>query len=566
METKPISPPSESKKSRRIYTLVAAGLLVFFTMLCVTGMRDKSPNRDAGSHLGRGIAILKRGDFRLSVAHPPLGNVISALPLLALPNLDVPFDHFSWEGHHKDPFWQELFQRNRSMIGLGIFWSQLVTVGFSVLLGWLLYRCGREWFGLSAGLLALGLFVFDPNLLANAGQVATDLFVTLGVFAAVLTWVRFIRRPGKGSLLLAALMLGIANLTKFSAILLYPMHLLLLLGYPPAAPRLDPDHSPENGLPSSPPALSAAPLRKKLAAWMAASLLSALVIWAGYGFEVKRVTEPMIRYAPEMKPLVEKIPLPLATYLEGLLFTQTNLRSGISFFLGEVSRDGWWYFFPVLFVLKTPIPLLLLIAAAIPVLYRRGKRLELFILLTPVFVFFLAAMLYVRRDMGLRYLLPVYPFLYLLVAGLWREAFPKSPGRILIWAGLLLWYAARTLQVHPHYLMYFNEFAGGPEGGWRYSIVSDDFGQDIKGLARYLKEKGIGKIYYTPFGSATPGYYGIEYEPVPCSEDTVKGWVAINAYYLQIPRDWDHPDCHTWLKKYEPVDKIGYSIFLYYFP
>ena len=215
-------------KIPRHHSLSVAGLLGILFILCITSIKIKSPTRDEPAHLARGIAVLNSGDFRLSVAHPPLGNMLSALPTLFLRNLDVPFNHSSWFREDKNAFWIELFKRNLDRAERLLFISRLVTIALAVLLGFLVYTFAKELFGNLAGFLALVLFTFSPNIIAHSRLATTDLMATLGVFSAVYALYFFVCNPSRKTLLLSGVLLGIANLLKFSGVLLYPIYIILL--------------------------------------------------------------------------------------------------------------------------------------------------------------------------------------------------------------------------------------------------------------------------------------------------------------------------------------------------
>jgi hypothetical protein len=133
--------------------------------------------------------------------------------------------------------------------------------------------------------------------------------------------------------------------------------------------------------------------------------------------------------------------------------------------------------------------------------------------------------------------------------------------------------------IHPHYLAYFNELIGGPDNGYRYLVDSNlDWGQDLKGLGLYMRERNIEKVHLSYFGAADPHNYGIRYEWMPSyylPNDYLNdkgqitpfripdsGIVAISATNLQNLYFTDKT-FYDWLKRYDPVEKIGYSIFIY---
>jgi len=179
-------------------------------------------------------------------------------------------------------------------------------------------------------------------------------------------------------------------------------------------------------------------------------------------------------------------------------------------------------------------------------------------------------------QIGHRHLLPLYPFLF-LAAGEAAAALIAWRLPVGAWlAGALgLWYAGGTLMQHPHHLAYFNELAGGPANGWRLLVDSNlDWGQDLKRLAEWTHANGVGKLKLSYFGSADPGYYGIDSEALPgytsphaariTREIRPGDTVAVSATNLQgVYLDAEDRPLMERLRALRPVARIGYSIFVY---
>jgi hypothetical protein len=176
------------------------------------------------------------------------------------------------------------------------------------------------------------------------------------------------------------------------------------------------------------------------------------------------------------------------------------------------------------------------------------------------------------QAIGLRYLLPIYPFLFVFAAGGIASLLTGKFGAIPC-GFLALWYIGASLFIQPHFLAYFNELAGGPGNGYKYLVDSNlDWGQDLKGLGKYMRAHHIPKVCLSYFGSDTPDRYGIAYEWLPSlvlnnptpgkSEVTMHDYVAISATNLQGVY-FDNHRTYEMLKSKVPVAKIGYSIFLY---
>jgi hypothetical protein len=142
-----------------------------------------------------------------------------------------------------------------------------------------------------------------------------------------------------------------------------------------------------------------------------------------------------------------------------------------------------------------------------------------------------------------------------------------------VYVALMTWYVGASCWIHPHYLAYFNELVGGPDNGYKYLVDSNlDWGQDLKGLAKYMRQHGISRINLSFFGSDSPERYGINYIRLPSyylrgeepnkPDIALRGWVAISATNLQGAY-FHNRDMFVWFRSRKPVAKIGYSIFLY---
>lgn len=239
-------------------------------------------------------------------------------------------------------------------------------------------------------------------------------------------------------------------------------------------------------------------------------------------------------------------------YLAGLarLFAH-NTGGHESYLFGHISHQGWWYYFPAAFLVKWPVAVLLLIACT------AWKWRQSTTLLIPLAIY-AALCLTAHIDIGIRHLLPLIPFLYVLIA-------IHLPRRIAVVALILL--AAESLSIYPNYLAFFNFASGGPGQGPRYLLDSNiDWGQDTRKLKSWLDQRGVHKVCRVYFGQAILAHYGIEEEALPGIDEpaAIRNLNCIAAasvtplYGLYVPNDR-----YRWLRAYTPVAKIGYSIYVY---
>jgi hypothetical protein len=383
---------------------------------------------------------------------------------------------------------------------------------------------------------------------AHSSLVTTDIGTTFFIFLSVYLLWEYLNRPTWTFLIATGVCTGIALLAKFSALILVPIVAciiaLIVLLYRPS--QLLP--ATKNAPRRAHGAVEAATLLGVIV------LLAALMIPAGYGF---RGFEPWF------------------TGLSQFLAVSQQGRPG--FFLGHYSDQGWWSYFPVAFVIKTPVGTLLMIAGSL-MFWRFGSALQprelIFLLLPPALVFLVMAQ--AKINIGLRHILPVYPFLFVLASRVATIHLRRRWVTTLMFALPLVFVVASVLRVAPHQLAYFNELVGGPEQGYRYLSDSNiDWGQDLQGVKMYMDAEHLPIIYLSYFGTAPPSYYGIRYHYVPGTwplewpppADKVpaqapRKLLAISVTNLQdVSRP--HDPLFRWLEEREPVKKIGYSIFVY---
>ena len=516
-------------------------LLAVFAARLLHTAQEKSFTVDEPHYVGTALYLWETGDYhywRSTRLHPPLTFHLSGLPLLAMDLGDVP---------SSPDLGLHLLERDGSFLERLRLWTR---IPFILLTCWgaiLAFCWAREAAGDGAALLAAFLFSFSPTLLANGGVVHSDITVTVFFLQTLYALFRFCGKPTVGRMVLVGVSLGLALISKHSALILLPVLAVLLgalaLGWLPAG-----GEAPRAG----------ASGRLARSGWavgvfLTISILAIGVLWVGYGGSFA---------------LVENGGRRLPAYVQSMLFFEAaNDLGRTAFLFGEYSRDGWWYFFPVAFSIKTPLGVIALIALAAIAPWRRVGLAEV-VLLVPMLSFAFVACFLWKVPMGVRYILPVIPLLLIWVAirlakqlDSWRR-WPIAAG--------CLWLTVASLWIHPHYLAYFNELVGGPRQGYRYLVGSDlDWGQDLGTLARYIETNDISPpLWLAYFGLERPRHYGLRARPLVGCEP-VSGRVAISASLLQ--RMYSPPGsnvpapegCYDWLLAREPVASIGYSILLY---
>jgi 4-amino-4-deoxy-L-arabinose transferase-like glycosyltransferase len=531
--------------------LLAVLLLWAFFAQTVTGLVAQSPTVDEQAHLMRGYLYLKLGTPVFKIGHPVLADTLAAVPLWALTNLDIPADPAAFQSNDWGNYSDHFVWRPGINVELVFFLSRLTVVAIGMAFAALVFRWASRVWGMGAGLVALALFVFDPTIVAHSELVTHDVPVGFFYFAATYGLWRYLETRRARDLILTGVVFGLAQGSKFSALLLVPL-MVAMVGLWPF--------------------LRGAGVTDRVRwlkdrAWglLAIFAIGGLTLWALYRFDVRPLPG-------------SSLPVPAASYFEDLLWEVRYFNHARYFFLwGQYSATGWWYYFPVAFVLKTPLPAMLLISAALMGLRRQSNWPRLAALLLPLLAYLLSTLVS-PLDIGYRYFIPALPYLYVLAGRLAATA--RQHWRLAL-AGVLAWSAAIAVYIHPDNLAYFNELAGGPDNGWRYLVDSNiDWGQSLPALRDIVRQNQLGRIKLSYFGSAHPSYYGLDAELLPTADltpeqgnpstntfypaDPAPGVYAISATNLQgIAMGPDQWDTFRYFRNRRPFARAGHSIFLY---
>ncbi|MFQ5963083.1 MAG: ArnT family glycosyltransferase [Candidatus Scalinduaceae bacterium] len=557
----------------RYVTILIVVLLSALTLQVILIMKEKSVTADEMIFIKSGHQYLKTGNINIDDVNPPLIMIISALPLLFLNTTvetEIP--------PGVEELWFQLYSYSQNPDQI-LFWARVPMLLLSLMLALLVFRWARDFYGTKAGLLALSLYSFSPTIISLSGFATLDLGSTFFIFLALYLFWKFLKNPSLGRLVIMCLSVGLAFSSKHTSLMLIPSFILLSFIVV---------FKGNFNLPATWPFFKKYGKNHKIIFWGTSSgiLIIILVLtvnivcgFNGTGiplgdlpFVEKEVFKSHPLFSRLINPYTDWIPIPLPyAYLRGIGSTiaRTTMTHGFpSFLMGEISPDGWWYYFLFAFAVKTPIPFLIAILFSI-VLIKKSKNInwcdELFLAI-PIGVMFIMASRS-NAQMGIRHILVVYPLLFVFASKLVQVDLKRKIITIICGIILGIWYVYASISVSPHYLSYFNEFVGGPKNGYRYLIDSNlDWGQDVKGLVKLMDRKGIDKIKFGHWIGIEPRYAS-RFEELGCEPTT--GWVAIQVNSLQgLTEAWGvlSPDCYAWLRKLEPVDRAGYSIFVYYIP
>jgi 4-amino-4-deoxy-L-arabinose transferase-like glycosyltransferase len=539
---------------------VVAALLAIHVVLAVSSMLHTSLTWDEPSYIGIGRQFFETGNPHLKALqlHPPLAYYVNSLFLFPL---KFEPDRFSDPKYlyHEYIGLPLVFESQYSLKTI-IFLTRAPFVILSVLLGLLVHRWAKDVYGGRAALFAVFLYAFCPTVLAHCRLATADLLLAFTMTLALYLFYNYLKQPSGIKCFAAGVALGLAFLSKFIGLLLIPILLLLMFI----------DWRKRRATPS----LEARPHRP----WpwfLLIFVVAGFVVWAGYGFQfglpfipewLKPNADRLMREKPFWRAVdalaKHGIRVPAYSYALGIYTQLAAARAWQENFLfGNISASGWWYFYWAAFLIKTPLPFLILIIAAFVVRVNGNAQREdtkfLLASLIPLVLFFSFP---TKINIGIRYILPLFPLLCIFAG---RAGLIQSAKWKLALGMLALWYADSALWIHPHYLAYFNEFVGGPSNGYKYLVDSNlDWGQSLDGLTEYFKENKISDAKIKYFGP--PGVmerYGLENADVNDCEPSPGVW-AVSATYLQNLYVHNR-HCHDWLKKLKPEAVIGYSIFIY---
>jgi hypothetical protein len=491
---------------KRSFFIALVALITLIAAIRVASTwRVFSATLDEPIHLAAGYEWFD-GTYRIDPTHPPLARIFFALPLRGLPqptgtNMIDRGNQLLYEG---DRYENHLA---RGRMGNLLF----LIVGCVAVAAW-----ARRAYGEIVALVALVLFTNVPAILGHAGLMTTDMSV-----AALLPLALYALDRGEGVFLGIAVGLGV--LSKLSFLVYFPVCAIVLIAI----------------------------RRPRLRAVGIALPIALLVAWAGYRFHFARP----IDVDPEAAAVFETVKFPRAlAYTRmpapelpvGLARVRLHEIGGhTAFLLGKQSRHGFWYYFPVVFFFKTPLPLLILFACGLFFMGRRGLPFAL----TAAAIMLVA--MTASLNIGLRHILPIYaPFCIVTAA-----AVP----RMKIIAGILIaWLVIGVAIAHPDYLAWFNEAAG--KNPAHIAVDSNlDWGQDILRLGRVVRERHIDHLWIVLNNNTRMEVHGIRAEWLP-PNTRVSGWVAAGENWTAFTDEYD------WLKAYRPTQRVGRSIRLYHIP
>jgi hypothetical protein len=560
-------------------------LLGVHAAILLDSARKNFVTADEPGHIAAGVSHWETGTYSMYRVNPPLPRMLAVLPVLLMqPNTDgiQPDD---LPGRRAElPSGRQFASDNQDHYFDLAWLARLAGVGWSVVGGWLICCWARELYGDRAGCLGLALWCFGPNILGHAALVTPDVPATVSGLAATYAFWHYLRKPSWKRAGLAGLLLGIALLTKFTLLVLYGVWAILWLLHR-WAPRAE-----------------GAPARAAGVAWaqgLLIAVLSLFIINLGYEFEetcrplgsLPFVSRTFAGDLPAGQPagnrfqdsVCGRVPVPLpADFVRGIDVQRQALETGSgrpSYLAGETRQGGWWYYYLYALAVKVPLGAWALVLWSLALTFSRHRSsahwTDEAALWVPVIAILAAVSSQTGFNRHMRYVLPLFPFViistsklgYFLRAGCWKT------GAVVL--ALLAWDAASSLSIHPHYLSYFNEAAGGPDRGHDHLLNSNiDWGQDLFYLKTWLDQHPeaypLGVAYANVLGPHLAGIKEFDLPPA----GPLPGFYAVSVNFIRgapyvacDARDELHyigAQDYGYFRHFRPVAKAGYSIFIYH--
>jgi len=528
---------------RRLLAAIAvAALFGVFALAVTRASRDLSATWNEPYHLLAGLSYWHAADYGVNPEHPPLAKLVGALPLLFMP-IKTPRVGPNDSKHAADKLGSAMLYAMGNDPDALLLRARLADAAIGLLLILLLFEAGYRMFGAGVAWVATVLAVFEPNLLAHSALITTDMACACFYFAAVYAFWRVAERPSALRLAGCGVVSGLALAAKHSALLVIPLLALL------AAVEITCRVRGATPQASAPGPVLAREIRIGLGRLIVIYGLAVLVLWGFYGFRFEARPDGMPLWmapaayttylkshlAAKLLTTAERFKLLPQSYLFGLtdvLVVTAGPR--MSFLLGRLYPHALWYYFPVDFVIKSTLGFLgLLILAVATVKSWSGERHRraAYLLIPPAL--FMGVALTAGTNMGIRHVLPIYPFLILAAAaGSWMLV-RRRPAWAVVVAGLLVFHLVSSLRTLPDYLAYSNELFGGTSRTYRnLSISNADWGQGMIEAEQYLKRRNIHDCWMAYIGSLEPKYY-----PGPCK---VLPNPFLSVWQYPVPPDTYH--------------------------
>ncbi len=493
----------------------------------------------------------------------PLPKMLMALPVVIRSEIHCDLanvhDEASWR------FGRRYLEENENAYHRSFMLARIVSIIALLATSLLVYAFASNLYGPTAGGLAATCTALSPNMIAHGRLATTDIYFTAGMVLSLWAFDLFLRSPNVRRTCLLGVAVGATTLCKFTGLFLFfllPIALICIL----VLRRLGIGQH-DDDLPIQ---------RRTLYCGFAALGIAILTINAGYFFDgsLSRLdrfefqTTPFV-FVQQLVP--GWLPVPLPYYFVQGMDSQLADAEYDSYLMGQFSLNGFWNYYFIAFLVKTPVALQLLVLAAF-VCKRAVLHREVPILVVSIGLF--AFLSFVgHKNIGLRYLLFLIPFFSIFIGRLTVSSFWTSvqhhwkiKGLAGVCCASLL---VSSLLAWPHYLAYFNWPSGGPTRGHEYLLDSNlDWGQDLILLREYMESQRIESVDLAYFGRVPPDVYGIQYRPL--IDEPAGRHVVISAnllwgrmYFVGGTSFWPDRDHYRAYRDLKPKAVIGHTLYVF---
>ena len=531
-----------------------------------------SHNRTEAGHIGASIYLYKTFRFDVFHVNPPLTRYIVGLPVF-LSTTEYDWKSYSSRPQDRSEWWigNAFINTNTSE---KIHWITFLTrcslIPIILLGSWFGYRFASELYGETAGIIFLALWVFSPLVLAWGASICPDVCAAaLGIIGVYAFW-HWFKTPTWGKAITAGICLGLLPLTKMTWIIAFPLWVLIWLIW--VIPYYH-KHNPSISVPSW----------KQLAVIL---LIGVYMINMGYlfdgsfrqlkdykfishtltGRDIDDESRSVATGNRFEKSWLGFVPVPLpGEFVQGIDTQKFDFERGIESYLrGKYSQHGWWYYYVYTLLIKEPLGTLCLgvlafIATILLIQYNASWRDEMVVIL-PGLVLFIFVSSQDGFSLHPRYIIPALPFAYIWISKLGQSFAQKHFALSMATTVFLIWMVGSSLYYFPHSMSYFNELVGGPKNGPKHLLGSNvDWGQNSYFLQKwYGKHPEARPIKIAYSSTESLDRLGIKDNRQPPMEPE-PGWFAlgVNEIYSSSRQ-------YEYFKRFEPIDMIGYSIYIYY--
>lgn len=583
---------------RRLGCTLAGVLLSIHFLLLGWGIYSPSSVRSEEALLASGVSQYEHLSFELYQVTPPLTKWIAAYPFK-----DSSFEKKVWwrrgrASHERNEFavGAALVRASSDYASLLVAARLWLAVPFRLVGLVAVSLFAYKLYGQTSALFALALSAFSPYILGHGVTVFSDVPAAMLACTACLLFLVWLQAPDTANAIVAGVALGLAELCKFTLLVLYPLFVVIWVVYQYSHWR-------------------SVAWRKRVQLicrqfGQFVILITVSVFIINCGYLCKGTFTPLGEFRFQTMALtgydsledvpadgasrfagtwLGSLPVPLpADMIQGIDTQRLDFERGIpSYMRGRWADHGWWYYYLYALGVKVPLGMWILVLMAVGVtIFGRGFNApwrDEMVVLAPGLVILVFVSSQTGFSANSRYVIPALPFLFIWTSKVARVFSVRSfmrgrPAFAATVVAALTWSVGSSLWVFPHSLSYFNELAGGPKGGGEHLLGSNiDWGQDLYYLKTWLDKHPEVNLD----GLACGGSYPATLAGLPETHDPPvghkfestrydltdpldqrgpeRGWYALSTNYLHS-REREY----RYFLQFETVAMAGYSIHIYH--